>query len=127
MLRYMSCVQLSDGLLFALVHLSASVSPPARLPLTPPPPGENAQLMENRIYSCLSPKPRACGGGAENKEGFHAPNAGGRGEQMTFPPLIGGKRVVSIFCALLTSRFNYSWVFLTLTGVEEVDDQYLLF
>lgn len=63
MLRYMSCFQLSDGPLFALVHLSASISPPARLPLAPLLPGENAQLMENIIYSCLSPNPRACAAG----------------------------------------------------------------
>lgn len=63
MVHYMSCFQLSDGLLFALVHLSASISPPAHLPLAPPLPGENAQLVENIIYSCLSPNPGACAAG----------------------------------------------------------------
>lgn len=88
MVRYMSCFQLSDGLLFALVHLSASISPPARLPLAPLLPGENAQLMENIIYSCLSPNPRVCAMGkwggedGEKKEGFHALKAGGRGWQL---------------------------------------------
>lgn len=91
MVRCMSCFQLSDGLLFALVHLSASISPPARLPLTPLLPGENAQLMEKIIYSCLSPNPRACaagkwrGGGGERREKGGLSYTEGRRQRMTAP------------------------------------------
>ena len=60
MVSHMSCFQLSDEFLFAGLHLSSSISPPLCLfsrfsVCLRRFPGDEARLVEQIIYSCLSP------------------------------------------------------------------------
>lgn len=101
MVSHMSCFQLSDEFLFAGLHLSCSISPPLRLfprfsSCLRRFPGDEARLVEQIIYSCLSPdsalyrREMRDGKKKRRERGGHAAvflscNAGDRSKWMTAP------------------------------------------